>query len=119
MRAVLIAAAVLATTATPAALAATPCAEHIATIERRLNSEGALAVTGSTARNQAVAEGSPKALPNPPPGRPSTGDPGPNAQRISDARILIEKAKEFERQGNREACDDTMTEAKRLIGPLP
>jgi hypothetical protein len=29
------------------ALAQTPCAEQIATIERRLNSEGAVAVTGS------------------------------------------------------------------------
>ena len=40
------------------ALAQTSCAEQIATIERRLNSEGAVAVTGATSPpGQAPAEG--------------------------------------------------------------
>jgi hypothetical protein len=106
--------ALAALTAAPAL--ATPCAEHIATIERRLQSEGAAMVTGGVANPQ--AQGSPRA-PGPAPGPATTGDPGPNEARIAAAREAIAKAKDFERQGNQAACDDAMTEAKRLIGALP
>ncbi len=103
----------------PGVARATPCAEHIATIERRLNSEGVVAITGSTTGNQPVTEGSPKALPTPPAGQPSTGDAGPTPQRIAAARAAIERAKGFERNGNQTACDNAMSEAKQLIGSPP
>ncbi len=106
--------ALVAVSAAPAL--ATPCAEHIATIERRLQNEGAAMVTGGVANPQ--AQGSPRA-PGPAPGPASTGEPGPNEARIAAAREAIAKAKDFERQGNQAACDDAMTEAKRLIGALP
>ena len=97
---------------------ATPCAEHIETIERRLRSPAVVAATGET--SQPTAEGSPKGLPSPPAGGPSTGgDPGPTPQRVAAARAIIEKARNFERQGNQAACDDAMTEAKQILGPLP
>ena len=100
------------------ALAQTPCAEQIATIERRLNSEGAVAVTGSTPSGQAPVEGSPKALPAPA-GTSSTDAPAPTRERIAAARAAMDKARGFDRQGNAQGCNDAMTEAKQLIGPLP
>ena len=113
---VLVSTLLVASTAAPAL--ATTCAEHIETIERRLRSPGAVAVTGSTG-GQPVAQGSPKALPAPPAGQASTGDPGPTPERIAAARAMMDKARAFDRQGNKEACNDAMTEAKQLIGPLP
>jgi hypothetical protein len=101
------------------ALAQTPCAEQIATIERRLNSEGAVAVTGShepagPGAGRGLAEGVPA-----PAGTSSTDAPAPTRERIAAARAAIEKARGFDRQGNTQACNDAMTEAKQLIGPLP
>ena len=105
--------------AVPPVARATDCAEQIAAIERRLSSAGAVAVTGSTVGNQPVAEGSPKALPAPPPGPASTGDPGPTPERIAAARGAIDRAKAFDRAGNQVACNNAMSEAKQLIGALP
>lgn len=118
MRAPLLASVALPLLATPA-LAQTSCAEQIATIERRLNSEGAVAVTGATSPpGQAPVEGSPKALPTPA-GTASTDVPAPSPQGVAAARAAIEKARGFDRQGDVKGCNDAMTEAKRLIGPLP
>jgi hypothetical protein len=114
MRAALLSLAAL-VLATPA-LAQTSCAEQIATIERRLSSEGAVAVTGAT--GQAPVQGSPRALPAPA-GTSSTDAPAPTGERIAAARAAIEKARGLDRQGNAQACNDAMTEAKQLIGPLP
>ncbi len=119
MRAVLIGAGILVPlVATPlivTAAAATPCAEQIATIERRLESPGAASVTGGTP----TAQGSPKALPAPPAGRPSDPATVPDAGRIAEARGLIATAREQDRAGNERACEDTMTRAKERIGALP
>ncbi|NGM36231.1 hypothetical protein G4G93_20275 [Methylobacterium sp. DB0501] len=114
MRAMLIGASFLIPLLATAA-AATPCAEQIATIERRLESPGAAAVTGSTPTTQ----GSPKALPAPPAGEPSDPATAPNAGRIAEARDLIAKAREQDRAGDERACEDTMTRAKERIGALP
>lgn len=97
------------------AAAATPCAEQIATIERRLESPGATAVTGGTPTTQ----GSPKALPAPPATKPSDPATVPDAGRIAEARGLIAKAREQDRAGNERGCEDTMTQAKERIGALP
>ncbi|MGE7414641.1 hypothetical protein [Methylobacterium tarhaniae] len=114
MRGTLIAASLLLPLVATAA-AATPCAEQIATIERRLESPGAAAVTGSTPS----AAGSPKALAAPPAGRPSDPATVPQAGRIAEARGLIATAREQDRAGNAQGCNDTMTRAKELIGALP
>ncbi len=99
----------------PVAAAATPCAEQIATIERRLESPGAKAVTGGTP----ATTGSPKALAAPPPGRPSDPATVPQADHIAEARGLIATARDQDRAGNTQGCNDTMTRAKELIGALP
>ncbi|SFV16611.1 hypothetical protein SAMN02799631_06473 [Methylobacterium sp. 174MFSha1.1] len=114
MRGTIIAASILVPLGAAAA-AATPCAEQIATIERRLESPGAAAVTGETPTTQ----GSPKALAAPPPGRPSDPATVPQAGRIAEARGLIATARDQDRAGNAQACNDTMTRAKELIGALP
>ncbi|KMO40205.1 hypothetical protein VQ02_08410 [Methylobacterium variabile] len=97
------------------AAAATSCAEQIATIERRLESPGAAAVTGEAP----TRTGSPRALAAPPAGQPSDPAVRPDAQRIAEARGLIATAREQDRAGKAEACADTMTHAKELIGALP
>ncbi|MFE1600348.1 hypothetical protein [Methylobacterium sp. ID0610] len=94
---------------------ATPCAEQIATIERRLDSTGAASVTGSTG----TQTGSPRALPTPPGGQPSDPSVKPDPQKIAQARDLIAKAREQDKAGKADACEDTMTQAKTLIGALP
>jgi hypothetical protein len=94
---------------------ATPCGEQIATIERRLESGGAAQVTGGTA----TETGSPKALPTPPGGRPSDPSVKPDAGKIAEARSLIAKAREQDKAGQEQACNDTMSRAKTLIGALP
>jgi hypothetical protein len=44
---------------------------------------------------------------------------GPTPERIAQARALMEKARDFDRKGDNAACNDAMTQAKLLIGPLP
>jgi hypothetical protein len=41
------------------------------------------------------------------------------AAHISDARRLIGRAGDEDRAGQQRACEDTMTEAKGMIGALP
>ncbi|MGY2051316.1 hypothetical protein [Methylobacterium sp. JK268] len=94
---------------------ATPCAEQIATIERRLDSTGAASVTGGTG----TETGSPRALSKPPGGQPSDPAAKPDPQKIAQARSLIAKARGQDKAGQADACENTMTEAKTLIGALP
>ncbi|GJD48577.1 hypothetical protein OPKNFCMD_1299 [Methylobacterium crusticola] len=115
MRVALVAASGLLALATAAPAFATPCAEQIATIERRLESPGAASVTGSTP----TQTGSPRALPAPPAGPPSDPASKPTAAGIEQARTLIAAAKDQDRAGNAAACEDTMTRAKEMIGALP
>ncbi|GJD61872.1 hypothetical protein [Methylobacterium frigidaeris] len=124
MRGTFIAASILVPLAATAA-AATPCAEQIATIERRLESPGAAAVTGDapttrgSPKEALPKEASPKALAAPPAGKPSDPATAPQAGRIAEARGLIATARDQDRAGNAQACNDTMTRAKELIGALP
>ena len=115
MRATLQGLLISATVLAPVAAAATPCAEQIATIERRLESPGAKAVTGGTP----ATTGSPKALTAPPAGKPSDPATAPTPDHIAEARGLIATARDQDRTGNAQACNDTMTRAKELIGALP
>ncbi|WP_407519964.1 hypothetical protein [Methylobacterium oryzisoli] len=94
---------------------ASPCGEQIATIERRLDSTGAASVTGSTG----TQTGSPRALPTPPGGQPSDPNVTPSPDKIAQARELIAKARAEDKAGQTDACENTMSQAKTLIGALP
>ena len=97
---------------------ATSCAEQIGTIERRLDSAGAVQVSGLR-RDHVLRTGSPRALHEAPAGDPS--DPGlmATAAGIAEARDLISRAVLEDTQGNQRACENTMSEAKGMIGALP
>jgi hypothetical protein len=62
---------------------------------------------------------SPKALSEAPTGTPSDVSMISSAARVSDARHLITRAIDEDSQGHQRACEDTMTEAKGMIGALP
>ncbi|WP_336491931.1 hypothetical protein [Methylobacterium nigriterrae] len=98
---------------------ATSCGEQIGTIERRLDSAGAVHVAGLQDDHTIRSSNSPKALSEAPAGEPSDVSMIPTAARISDARHLITRAIQEDSQGHQRACEDTMTEAKGMIGALP
>ena len=97
---------------------ATSCAEQIGTIERRLDSAGAVHISGSRG-DRVVRTGSPKALREAPGGDPSDPSLVSTAAGIAEARGLISRAVEEDRQGNQRACENTMSDAKGMIGALP
>ena len=43
----------------------------------------------------------------------------PTRENVAAARVLIREALEEEAEGNQRACENILTDAKRLIGPLP
>jgi len=101
------------------ASAATPCAEQIALVERRLQSEGAVAVTGNPT-GAPVTTGSDEAPGPVAPADPAaSGVPLPSPENIAAARAIIEEARGYDVAGDNQACNDAMTRAKELIGPLP
>ena len=95
---------------------ATPCGTHIATIERRLESSGGAKVTGAQA-NPAADSHSPKAA-GPAPAATDAAQQ-PNAEKISEARGMIEAAKKQDQAGDQTGCEATMTQATQMIGALP
>ncbi|GJE42735.1 hypothetical protein [Methylobacterium soli] len=98
---------------------ATSCSEQIGTIERRLDSAGAVHVAGLPEGHAIRRSNSPKALTEAPTSAPSDAGMVSTAARISDARHLITRAIQEDGQGHQRACEDTMTEAKGMIGALP
>ncbi len=112
----LLAAALLACSGLPAL--ATPCGQQIDALQRRLDSVGAVRVAGLE-RGHTLATGSVKALPRALAEQP--GDPRlkPTRENVAAARLLIREASEEEAEGNQRACENILTDAKRLIGPLP
>ena len=98
---------------------ASSCAEQIGTIERRLDSAGAVHVAGLQDGHTIRSSKSPKALAQAPSGVPSDARMISTAAHISDARRLIGRAGDEDRAGQQRACEDTMTEAKGMIGALP
>ena len=102
----------------PMPATASSCAEQIETIERRLDSAGAVQVAGLKAghilrigSHRAVSAGSSEA--------PSDLDMISTAERVASARILIVRASHEDQRGDKRTCEDTMTEAKGQIGALP
>lgn len=112
----LLAAALLACSGLPAL--ATPCGQQIDALQRRLDSVGAVRVAGLEP-GHTLATGSVKALPRALVEQP--GDPRlkPTRENVAAARLLIREASEEEAEGNQRACENILTDAKRLIGPLP
>jgi hypothetical protein len=43
----------------------------------------------------------------------------PTSAHVAEARRLLDLAAEEDRQGHQRACEDTMTQAKSMIGALP
>ncbi|KAB1072027.1 hypothetical protein [Methylobacterium planeticum] len=98
---------------------ATPCADEITTLERRLDSAGAEKVTGKEPQGGPTSSNSDKALAQPPGGKPS--DPGvtSTAGGVTEAKGLVQKARAEDKAGNADACRDTIMRAKEKAGALP
>jgi hypothetical protein len=112
----LIATAVLATIPLPAL--ASSCAEQISTIERRLDSAEAVQVAGRRPGHELRA-GSPRGLTTVRSGSPSRPETVSTADHIAAARTLIVRASAEDRGGDKRSCENSMTEAKGMIGALP
>ena len=98
---------------------ASSCAEQIGTIERRLDSAGAVHVAGLQEGHTIRSSHSSKALAGAPTSEPSDAAMVPTAAHVAYARQLLSRAVEEDRQGHQRACEDTMTQAKGMIGALP
>ncbi|MGU3538360.1 hypothetical protein [Methylobacterium sp. A54F] len=98
---------------------ATPCADEISTLERRLNSAGAEKVTGKEPPGGATSSNSEKALDKPPAGKPSDPSTTATAGGVAEAKSLVQKARQEDQAGNADACRDTILKAKEKAGALP
>ncbi|WP_456684715.1 hypothetical protein [Bradyrhizobium sp. P5_C11_2] len=98
---------------------ASSCAEQIETIERRLDSAGAVHVAGLQDGHTIRSSHSPKALATAPTSEPSDAAMIPTSAHVADARRLRRRAAVEDREGHQRACEDTMTHAKGMIGALP
>ena len=81
--------AILIALASTGATYASSCSEQIATIERRLDSAGAERVTGKEPAGGTTSSASPKALDQPPGGKPSDPATTASVSGIKEARDLI------------------------------
>ena len=97
---------------------ATPCAGQIGTLQRRLDSVGAVRVAGLEPGHTLQA-GSPRANRQMLPEQPSDPSLKPTREHVAAARELILRAIEEDREGNQRACENILSDAKRLIGALP
>ena len=98
---------------------ATPCADEIATLERRLDSAGAAQVTGTVPPGGPTSSNSPKALDRAPDTKPSDPAVKPTAAGVGEERKLVERARAEDKAGKAEACRDTILQAKEKAGALP
>lgn len=111
-----LAALVLVTAPLPAL--ASSCAEQIGTIERRLDSAGAIQVAGLQP-GHTVRTGSPRGVSTVRLDAPSDPETVSTADHVAIARTLIIRATDEDRRGDQRACENTMSEAKGMIGALP
>ncbi len=102
----------------PLPVLASSCAQQIGTIERRLDSAGAVEISGLQT-GHALQVGSPRAVRAARLDAPSDRAMIPTAVRVAEARTLIIRASDEDRRGDKRACENTMTEAKGMIGALP
>lgn len=102
----------------PLPVLASSCAEQIGTIERRLDSLGAIQVTGLQ-DGHAVRTGSPRGITTAHLDAPTDPEVVSTSDHVAVARTLIVRASDEDRRGDKRACENTMTEAKGMIGALP
>ncbi|MGC5779446.1 hypothetical protein [Methylobacterium sp. NFXW15] len=112
----LVGAALLACSALPAL--ATPCGQQVSALQRRLDSVGAVRVAGLEP-GHTLTTGSVKALPHVLNEQPSNPQVKSTRENIAAARVLIREAQSEDQEGNQRACENILTDAKRLIGALP
>jgi hypothetical protein len=96
---------------------ASSCSEQIGTIERRLDSAGAVQVSGLRP-GHVLRTGSPRGVTTVRLDAPSDPDTVSTADHVAIARTLILRATDEDRRGDKRACEHTMTEAKGMIGAL-
>ncbi|MCJ2059493.1 hypothetical protein MKL09_23500 [Methylobacterium sp. J-048] len=110
--------AILALALAPLPALASSCAEQIGTIERRLDSAGAVQVSGLRA-GHVLRPGSLRAVAavrvDPPSDPETVSTPG----HMAEAEVLIVRAAGEDQRGDQRACENTMTQAKGMIGALP
>ncbi len=109
-----VAAAAMASLAPPAS--ATECAQHIQAIERRMHSAGASEVTGQAPSPNSKAQASNAEGHAPAPINPSQSA---TPEKMQKAEALLAKAKDQDKAGNKEACEQTMQEVQANMGALP
>lgn len=97
---------------------ASSCAEQIGTIERRLDSAGAIEIAGLQ-EGHTVRTGSPRGVATVRLDDPSDPETVSTADHVAIARTLIIRATDEDRRGDKRACENTMSEAKGMIGALP
>lgn len=97
---------------------ASSCAEQIGTIERRLDSAGAIQITGLQ-EGHTLRASSPHGIQGARLDAPSDVAMVSTAAHVAQARILILRATGEDRRGDKRACENTMSEAKGMIGALP
>lgn len=97
---------------------ASSCAEQIGTIERRLDSAGAIEIAGLQ-DGHTIRTGSPRGVTTVRLDAPSDPDTVSTADHVAIARTLIVRATDEDRRGDKRACENTMSEAKGMIGALP
>ena len=103
---------------TPLPVMASSCAEQIGTIERRLDSAGAIEVSGLEP-GHTLTIGSHRAVTTVRLDAPTDPDTVSTAGHVAQARVLMIRATDEDRRGDKRACEHTMTEAKGMIGALP
>ena len=103
--------------ATPAL--ATPCSDEVDTLQRRLDSAGAAAVTGTTPPGGTTSSNSPKALDTPPALTKSDAAVKPTASGVEEAKKLVAQARQQDKAGDAQGCRDTIMKAKEKAGALP
>ncbi|KAA0122363.1 hypothetical protein CIW48_19085 [Methylobacterium sp. P1-11] len=109
---------ILAAALAPLPALASSCAEQIGTIERRLDSAGAVQVTGLQA-GHTLRTGSLRGVQAARRDAPSDPALVSTADGVANARILIVRAVDEDRRGDKRACENTMSEVKGMIGALP
>ncbi|MEE7449709.1 hypothetical protein MRF4_18875 [Methylobacterium radiotolerans] len=111
-----VAAALLSCSALP--VVASSCTQQISALQRRLDSFGAVQVAGLDP-GHTLTTGSLKALPRALPVEPTSQQAGPTRGNVVAAKLLIGEALDADREGDQRACENILTDAKRLMGPLP
>ena len=109
-----LAATALACLAPPAS--ATECAQHIQAIERRMHSAGASEVTGQAPSPTSKAQASNAEGHAPAPVAPEQSS---SPEKMQKAEALLAKAKDQDKAGNKEACEQTMQQVQANMGALP